>query len=144
MSIRTPSRVCCDANLVVRFLTQANGSAAHDLWTDWIKRQTSVLAPILLRFEVTNAFHRLAKAGNLTVNQAESALDAAWMLPIVYDSSLSVHRRALAMSRELDLPAAYDAHYLALAELERVELFTSDRRLYNAAHRQCPWIRLVE
>lgn len=38
------------------------------------------------------------------------------------------------LARQFNLPAAYDAHYLALAERLEAELWTLDRKLFNAVH----------
>jgi predicted nucleic acid-binding protein len=42
------------------------------------------------------------------------------------------------------LPAAYDAHYLALADWLGGEFWTADRRLAKAVGEALPWVRLVE
>jgi predicted nucleic acid-binding protein len=143
-STRRPLSVCCDANIVVRFITEPHATAVQELWSEWHRIQASVVAPLLLRFEVTNAVHRIAKRDKLSLNQASAILDSALNIPIRFIDRVDIHVRALALSRELNLPAAYDAHYLALAELEGIELFTSDHRLYNNARHRYPWIRLVE
>lgn len=38
-------------------------------------------------------------------------------------------------------PAAYDAHYLALAEREGCEYWTADQRLWNTVKAALPWVR---
>jgi predicted nucleic acid-binding protein len=143
-STSNPSRVCCDANLVVRFVTNPDASNVIGVWLRWLQEEVQVIAPSLLRFEVTNAIHRLAKANKLSASEASAILENALTLPVRILDGTGVHQRALSMSRELNLPAAYDAHYLALAELEGIELFTSDQRLYNNARHRFSWIQLIE
>ena len=53
------SRVCCDANLVVR-LSHPLALAVAKLWRGWIADSKEVVAPPLFRYEVTNAIHRFA------------------------------------------------------------------------------------
>ena len=48
------------------------------------------------------------------------------------------------MARRFNHPRAYDAQYLAVAELEGGELWTVDRRLYNSVKSSLPWVRLVQ
>jgi len=55
-----------------------------------------------------------------------------------------IHRRAPVLGGELNLAATYDAHYFALAETERIDLFASDHRLFNTARHRFSWITLVE
>jgi predicted nucleic acid-binding protein len=38
------------------------------------------------------------------------------------------------------LPAAYDAHYLALAEREQCEFWTADTRFLRAIDGKLPWV----
>jgi predicted nucleic acid-binding protein len=38
-------------------------------------------------------------------------------------------------------PAAYDAHYLALAEMMNCEFWTADERLFNAVRDKLSWVR---
>jgi predicted nucleic acid-binding protein len=49
---------------------------------------------------------------------------------------------ALGWTLRLKRVAAYDSYYLALAESRACELWTADRRLFNAAN--VPWVHLVE
>ena len=44
-----------------------------------------------------------------------------------------LHVRALQLASQLSQNAAYDAHYLALAESLGCELWTADERFYRAA-----------
>jgi len=54
-----------------------------------------------------------------------------------------MHRRALQLAQELNLSAAYDAHYLALAEQFGAEFWTADQRLANNVSSRLPWVHLV-
>jgi len=54
-----------------------------------------------------------------------------------------LHRRALQLAEALSLPAAYDAHYLALAERVGAEFWTTDRRLANKVREALPWVHLL-
>ncbi|MBM4457262.1 MAG: type II toxin-antitoxin system VapC family toxin [Chloroflexi bacterium] len=44
------------------------------------------------------------------------------------------------MARRLNHPAAYDAHYLALAEMYTCPFWTADERLFNAVHEALNWV----
>ena len=55
---------------------------------------------------------------------------------VVIDASLELVER-------LRLSAAYDAHYVALAEVRRCECWTADERLWNSVKRQLPMVRWV-
>lgn len=135
--------LCCDANVVVRLLTRADGGVASDLWDQWRKEQRLVIAPLLLRYEVTNALHRLKTAGQLTDESFDVQLRAAFALPITYASEEALHLHAGRIATRFNRPASYDSHYLALAEREGAEFWTADERLFNAVRHQLLWVHLV-
>jgi predicted nucleic acid-binding protein len=55
-----------------------------------------------------------------------------------------LHRRALTLAERFSLPAAYDAHYLALADWLGGEFWSADRKLVRAVGDELPWVRVVE
>lgn len=64
-------------------------------------------------------------------------------MPITLYGDRDLHRRALSLAKQLSLPAAYDAHYLALAERLNAELWTADRCLAERAQPTMPWVNLA-
>jgi predicted nucleic acid-binding protein len=65
-------------------------------------------------------------------------------LPIRLYGEPELHARALDLARRLSLPAACDAHYLALADWLGAELWTADRRLARAVEHDLPWVRVLD
>jgi predicted nucleic acid-binding protein len=135
------SRVCCDANFVVRLVTFVGTNDYTERWETWQRAGLTVAAPPLLRYEVTNAIHRIRRAGHLTNESALLSLRSAFQLPIEILNLDDLHERALGFAGRLNLPAAYDAHYLALADQLSAEFWTADRRLYNAVNQHLAFVR---
>ncbi|MGH9783045.1 MAG: type II toxin-antitoxin system VapC family toxin, partial [Terriglobia bacterium] len=54
-----------------------------------------------------------------------------------------IHPRALELTERFNFQAAYDAHYLALAEAHRCECWTADERLWNRVKGEFAWVRWV-
>ncbi len=54
-----------------------------------------------------------------------------------------LQEQAWNIALRLNQPRAYDAQYLAVAEREGCEFWTTDRRLYNSVNDALPWVRLV-
>ena len=71
-------------------------------------------------------------------------LEEALNLGITLYGDKALHKRALALSRSLNLPAAYDTHYLALSERFNAEFYTSDKRLFNSVKDTITWIHLIK
>jgi len=65
-----------------------------------------------------------------------------WPITIVYDNAL-LQPRALSIATRFKRPKAYDAQYLAVADLLGCELWTADRRLASAVAGELPWVRYV-
>ncbi len=140
----TQRAICVDANFVV-FLVQADSETSPFivLWDSWQKQSCQIIAPTLFCYEVTNVFHRMSLAGQILPEEAEQLLEEALNLGITLYGDKALHQRALALVKSLNLPAAYDAHYLALSERFNAEFYTSDRRLFNNVKDTITWIHLV-
>jgi len=139
------SPVCVDASFVIRLLESASpDSIPVRLWVEWHEAERPVVAPTLLYYEITNALHRYVAHGMLSPQEAAELLDMALKLDLTLYGDAELHRRALKLAETLSLPAAYDAHYLALAERLGAEFWTADKRLMRAVQETMPWVRLLE
>jgi predicted nucleic acid-binding protein len=134
---------CVDAGVLVRALVDLRFSAVQRLWARWATMRAQLVAPLLIRYEATNVIHRLHSAGRLDADGAANALTTVLESPIECHDDVYLHRRAAEIAAEFGLPATYDSHYLALAELFDVECWTTDGRLFEAVGDQLPWLRLV-
>jgi predicted nucleic acid-binding protein len=135
---------CLDANIVLRFMGQAEAPAVEQLWQVWLAARPRIVAPTVLRYELVNTLHRWVRHGVMTTAEAGRALAEAQALPIEMHGDDALHERALELASRFSLPAAYDAHYLALAERFGAPLWTTDRRLANAVGDSLPEVRLVD
>ncbi len=138
------SALCVDANLVIRLVADPADEAVRDLWEQWDAEHRQIAAPTLLYYEVSNALYRYQRAGMMSQEAVRLALGAAFALPVRLYGDEPLHRRALALAERFSLPAAYDAHYLALADWLGGELWTADRKLVRAVGDELPWVRVVE
>jgi predicted nucleic acid-binding protein len=138
------SWICVDANLVTRLVLAPDDQPVQQLWQQWQLDKRQLAAPTLLRYEVTNALYRYQKQGLLSEEIVRIGLNAALTLPIQLHGETDLYRRALALAERFALPAAYDAHYLAVAEHLDAELWTADRRLARAVESALSWVHLVE
>ena len=63
--------------------------------------------------------------------------------PIRLLSPSPLHAQALTICETYGLPAAYDAHYLALAQLLGCDLWTDDRRLIRLLAGRLTFVRPI-
>ena len=140
MPISTKSCVV-DASLVVRVL-QPGHPEIVDLWLNWLDSGWQVYAPSLLVYEVTNALYRSARARHIGLQPLAASLEELGQMKLELVSDLPLSHRAVEMAWTLDLHAAYDAHYLALAERLDSELWTCDQRLAQRLGENLPRLRI--
>ena len=125
--------VVVDASLAVKWLVEEEDSGkAHAVLQSWVAQGVTRIAPYLMPFEVANALHRRVIRGELNVDTSSRLIARLLESHIELHQPPGLHARALQIASELKQGAAYDAHYLALAESVDCELWTADERFYRA------------
>ncbi len=126
--------VVVDASLAVKWLIveeltkEANALAGH-----WSDQSTQMVALHLLPMEVANTLHQHVRRGSLTLEAAIRRLNGLRNSGVHFRDASPLHARALELASELRQGAAYDAHYLALAESLGCEMWTADQRFHRVA-----------
>lgn len=135
--------VCVDACLIVRYLTGESGIEVVNAWFE-AHENDRLVAPSFMAAEVATALLRKTKRGELDSQHGEAALGTLFRIDIdlVWDHQL-VHR-AYEIARELDTPTVYDCLYVALAEREHCDFWTTDVCFARAAASRYPFVRLLE
>ena len=126
--------IAIDASAVVALLiddgelgsASRNHYASHDL-----------AAPDLLHFEVSSAVRRLSQHTTLSPRIAEHALRDLELLRVTTVPYGKIGRRMWELRDNL---SAYDASYVAVAELLEVELLTFDGRIRRAPGPRCNFV----
>lgn len=138
------SPVCVDASLILRtFIPASYSEQATALLAGWQAEETTLVAPALLAFEVTSALRRLVYLREITPARGEDAFQAFLRLPLRLSHRRAIIPLAWELARTPDQSRAYDAAYLALAQLQQCPFWTADERLYNAVRNQLPWVRWI-
>ena len=109
--------ICIDASVAAKWIVPEEYSEqALALYTASIVAGEPIVAPTLLPIEVTNILRRRMVRDGLTLEDAKLLLFRFLSFPIRYPALDPLHLRALEISATYDLPAIYDAQYLAVAE----------------------------
>jgi predicted nucleic acid-binding protein len=126
--------VVADASLAFKWLVkEENSDKATDIARFWNGQGLRLAAPCFMPTEVTNILHRRVVRGELTIAAAADLVRGLLSLGIELHETPDLHTRALELASRLNQGAAYDAHYLALAETLGCELWTADQRFQRAA-----------
>ena len=137
--------ICVDASVAAKwFLQEEWADRARALLRDTLNADELIVAPSLLPYEVTNILRqRLRGDAPIPLEQAIVHLDDFLSVPIELRSPPWLHRRALILADTFGLPAAYDAHYVALAEDLDCVLWTDDRRLLRIVGDRLAFVRSI-
>jgi predicted nucleic acid-binding protein len=136
--------VIVDASIAIKWtLNESDSSAALALLAHWNDEEIEVLAPALLAYEVTNALYRRVCKGEIPFEDARRGLTEIIFKVVEFDfpEDPDFNIRAMELGQQFGLPAAYDSHYLALAEREGCELWTADLRMWNSVNGKLDWLR---
>lgn len=137
------SSTVIDASFVLKVVLVNPQQGRYIALTDrWIDQGRQLLAPSLWVYETTSSLCKSLHFEQITLDECSKALRDASTLGIRSippdDDQTS---RALRWTVQLRRAAAYDSYYLALAEILGCDLWTADRRLFNAVN--LPWVRTV-
>lgn len=102
-----------------------------------------VVAPPLLPIEVANIIRQRMRREALPLPAARERMAAFLAIPVSLRAQETLYDRALEIAEQYSLPAAYDAHYIALAELLACTLWTDGRRLLRALRGGLPFVRAI-
>ena len=113
--------------------------------TVWKELGTVLYAPILLEYELSTILRRGIIKGLLTAETAAKAIRIVSTVNIQCQlPSPELHEQALCWAERLGHAKAYDAHYLALDDQLRAELWTADRRLAHGAKQAgAAWVHWI-
>lgn len=119
--------IVLDASVVVEVLLQA--PRAERIEHRLLGKRQTFCAPQLLDVEVLQALRRYTLTGELSAERGGQAVRALADFPIVRYPHAPLLPRIWALRANL---TAYDAAYVALAELLKAPLYTADARLAAA------------
>ncbi len=138
------NNVCVDASLAVAWLFDEKYSENADgLRRQWHDRGIQMVGPALFHAEVTSAIRQHVYFKRMLPEEGEEAFSIYLDIPIRIIDEPEVYRKAWRLAKEFELPVCYDMQYLAVAELEDCELWTTDRSLANSLRTKVKRIKWV-
>lgn len=142
--------ICIDASVAAKWVfEEEHYQEARALFRDSLTASERIIAPPLLPIEVTNIVRQRMRRVKppartpLSIAEAREALEHFLALPVELDLPYGLHQTALGLADAHGLPAAYDAHYIALAQMLGCEFWTADRNLATAVQDKLPFVRWI-
>jgi predicted nucleic acid-binding protein len=137
--------ICVDASVAIKWIVLEEWTVnARALYFDALDRGEVIAAPPLMPIEVTNTLlQRTRGPGAYSLQQAELLLSDFLSSRFTIFDLAGMHQRALVLADTFRLPAAYDAHYLALSEMLECDFWTADLRLIDQVEKGLPFVRWI-
>ena len=136
-----------DASIVLRWLLPDSlREACWRLFIHSTEAGYQITAPTLLVYEVVSGLSNAVYFKNISLDEAQTSLVQFFALGLpLTDADQALSQRAFEWTRRMNRAVAYDSYYLTLAEILGGEFWTTDRRLYHAAHdAQLGWVHWVD
>lgn len=97
-----------------------------------------------MRAEVTNAIRQKIRRDQISQTEGDLAMQVFESFPIHAYDLPRLSSRAFALATQYDRPAAYDSHYVALAEAFECDFWTADDGIVNVMARDMPYVKALK
>lgn len=137
--------MCVDSSVVVKQVVKEEHSLeARALFAMAVQQQELIVAPQLLTMEVANILlKKTRRSPAITPREALTAFEDVLAMPILLEGPESLYRNAFRIAVSFQLPAVYDAYYLALAADAKCDFWTADLRLIRALAGRVPYAHWI-
>jgi len=137
-------QVAIDASFLLKlFLPENKSDEAEMLWKAWVGDHVEIMAPTLIMFELPSVIRNKVFRGILTEREGGEIINLLNQL----DISLIYTEEFLDIAWEigiiLNTPNLYDCFYIALPKLLRIPLWTADKKLFQSAKKEFPFVNLL-
>jgi predicted nucleic acid-binding protein len=122
--------IVVDASAVLDVLFDTSRTVPIQRWL--FRSRETIVAPHLIDVEIAQVLRRYSASGQIDEPRALEAIDDFLALPIERYPHLPLLHRMWELRENM---TAYDAAYVALAELLGVKLITTDARLAKSARK---------
>lgn len=134
--------ICVDASLILILLfNEQKVDAVRTLWEKWQSASQPIYAPYLLHYEVYNNLRTRIRQKLLEESDQKKIVSAYHSLSITFIADNELLSLALQIANQTNLPAIYDAVYLALAQKMSLEFWTADLKLVRSVSKHLPFVR---
>lgn len=135
-------QVVLDASVILKWYLadEEYSQKALGLLYQYISNELDILAPALLEYEVVNGLLIAQKRGRIKEEKIITAIEGFIDLEIKLKNLSHFHPRVMHYCKVYHR-SAYDASYLATADVEGVTMITSDEGLYNSIKKDLKWVK---
>ena len=133
-----------DASVALRWVLKDEKEPRVDaLLHQWAVSKTDILVPPLFLSEIINALYLSVKRQRLHEDEAKLALQTIMQVGTRVLEPPELYLRSLELAIDYGTTNAYDTIYMALAEIEGCEFWTSDERLVKSLRLTPSWFKII-
>lgn len=135
-------RAVIDASIVLQWYLpdEEYGERALGLLNRYISDDLEIIAPSLLEYEVLNGLVIAGRRGRIKEEKIISAIEGFLHLGITLVNLSELYFKVGHYCKTYNR-SAYDAAYLALAEVEETPLVTANEGLYHSVKKNLSWVK---
>jgi predicted nucleic acid-binding protein len=136
---------CIDASVVLKlvFKGESHRSTARRLLRDSIANDDILIAPAFFESEVDSAVRKRVFEGAMTVAEAKRAYKGLDDVEVEIVSHARMRTRAREIAQQYNQRSVYDSVYAALAELRGCDLWTADKKFYDAVKGKLKFVKFL-
>ena len=133
-----------DASVALKwqFADEEATDSATVLLEDFIEAKIKLIAPTLFPYEIISAINVAINRKRIKESVGYTAVTYITSLGIGLRSFKDLIKTTFQMARQYGL-STYDCAYMALAEKEKCNLITGDKKFFNATRKHFPWVKLI-
>jgi predicted nucleic acid-binding protein len=136
--------IAVDASLAAKWIFPEVYSDRALALADAAQRSAErLVAPPFLPIELSNIIRQRMRRESLRLGEALDLFRQYRRYRVVMVSPRGLTERALEIADAHGLPATYDAHYVALAEMIGCDLWTDDQRLLRNLAGNLPYVKWI-
>ena len=137
-------QIAVDASFVLKiFLPENKSDQAEKLWKAWVEDHVEIVAPTLITFETSSVIRNKVFRDMLSEREGGEMISLLKQLDISLIFTEELLDIAWEIGNILNTSSLYDCFYLALPKLLRIPLWTADKKLFQSAKKEFPFINLL-
>lgn len=133
-----------DASVALKwqFEDEETTELATALLHDFVHGRIELISLTLFTYEILNAINTAINRKRIGEEAGHRAISYLTSLGIELRSFEDLIGPTFYMARQYNL-STYDCAYMALAEKEKCDFLTGDKKLFNAVKNRLPWVRWI-
>lgn len=137
-------KIVIDSSVALKWYLpgEDNADDADRVALNFASGKTDLFAPTLFDYEIINVIKVGVARNRISEEEALAAISRFQLLKIHRFDFFPLQNLTFQLALKHQR-SVYDATYLALAEIQGIDFYTGDKRLYNSVNSIFPWVKWI-